>query len=141
MCPLGFFGLSCAQECHCEDLCPCDPQTGTCNATLQGETNYTIHRGRTPLNINIIQQMFVFMLLSAGAVLHFLHGLPFNQRRVICIKSNRDPSVLFRLSKQSKAIPSGRTGNVSHLHISFLKLSSSLNKTELYSESPLNCSV
>uniref|UniRef100_A0A8C7ZGJ1 N-acetylglucosamine-1-phosphodiester alpha-N-acetylglucosaminidase n=1 Tax=Oryzias sinensis TaxID=183150 RepID=A0A8C7ZGJ1_9TELE len=44
VCPLGFFGLSCAQECHCDDLCPCDPQTGTCNATLQGETNYTIHR-------------------------------------------------------------------------------------------------
>ncbi|KAF6734047.1 N-acetylglucosamine-1-phosphodiester alpha-N-acetylglucosaminidase [Oryzias melastigma] len=44
VCPLGFFGLSCAQECHCDGLCPCDPRTGTCNATLQGETNRTVHR-------------------------------------------------------------------------------------------------
>uniref|UniRef100_A0A3Q2TBS1 N-acetylglucosamine-1-phosphodiester alpha-N-acetylglucosaminidase n=1 Tax=Fundulus heteroclitus TaxID=8078 RepID=A0A3Q2TBS1_FUNHE len=43
-CPLGFFGASCAQECHCDDLCPCDPQTGSCNATLPKETNYTLHR-------------------------------------------------------------------------------------------------
>ncbi|XP_078108154.1 N-acetylglucosamine-1-phosphodiester alpha-N-acetylglucosaminidase isoform X2 [Sander vitreus] len=45
VCPLGFFGPSCAQACRCDDLCPCDPQTGSCNAMLQGETNYTLHRG------------------------------------------------------------------------------------------------
>uniref|UniRef100_A0A8C9Z4M8 N-acetylglucosamine-1-phosphodiester alpha-N-acetylglucosaminidase n=1 Tax=Sander lucioperca TaxID=283035 RepID=A0A8C9Z4M8_SANLU len=44
VCPLGFFGPSCAQACRCDDLCTCDPQTGSCNATLQGETNYTLHR-------------------------------------------------------------------------------------------------
>ncbi|KAI3361256.1 hypothetical protein L3Q82_012916 [Scortum barcoo] len=44
VCPLGFFGPSCSQECRCDDQCPCDPQTGSCNATLQGETNYTLHR-------------------------------------------------------------------------------------------------
>uniref|UniRef100_UPI0037E82893 N-acetylglucosamine-1-phosphodiester alpha-N-acetylglucosaminidase-like n=1 Tax=Semicossyphus pulcher TaxID=241346 RepID=UPI0037E82893 len=44
VCPLGFFGPSCTQECRCDDQCPCDPQTGSCNGTLQGETNYTLHR-------------------------------------------------------------------------------------------------
>lgn len=44
VCPLGFFGLSCAQECRCDDQCPCDPQTGSCNATLQKETNFTLHK-------------------------------------------------------------------------------------------------
>uniref|UniRef100_A0A087XAJ8 N-acetylglucosamine-1-phosphodiester alpha-N-acetylglucosaminidase n=1 Tax=Poecilia formosa TaxID=48698 RepID=A0A087XAJ8_POEFO len=43
-CPLGFFGASCAQECRCDDLCPCDPQTGSCNTTLPVDTNYTLHR-------------------------------------------------------------------------------------------------
>uniref|UniRef100_H3D611 N-acetylglucosamine-1-phosphodiester alpha-N-acetylglucosaminidase n=1 Tax=Tetraodon nigroviridis TaxID=99883 RepID=H3D611_TETNG len=33
VCPLGFFGPSCTQECRCDDLCPCDPQTGSCNVT------------------------------------------------------------------------------------------------------------
>uniref|UniRef100_A0A3Q2DCZ5 N-acetylglucosamine-1-phosphodiester alpha-N-acetylglucosaminidase n=1 Tax=Cyprinodon variegatus TaxID=28743 RepID=A0A3Q2DCZ5_CYPVA len=44
VCPLGFFGSSCAQECRCDDLCPCDPQTGSCNTTLPQEANYTLHR-------------------------------------------------------------------------------------------------
>ncbi|XP_017279171.1 N-acetylglucosamine-1-phosphodiester alpha-N-acetylglucosaminidase isoform X2 [Kryptolebias marmoratus] len=44
VCPLGFFGPSCAQECLCDNSCPCDPQTGSCNATLDGETNYTLHK-------------------------------------------------------------------------------------------------
>uniref|UniRef100_A0A3B5L7H2 N-acetylglucosamine-1-phosphodiester alpha-N-acetylglucosaminidase n=1 Tax=Xiphophorus couchianus TaxID=32473 RepID=A0A3B5L7H2_9TELE len=44
-CPLGFFGASCAQECQCDDLCSCDPQTGSCNTTLPVDTTYTLHRG------------------------------------------------------------------------------------------------
>ncbi|XP_034409118.1 N-acetylglucosamine-1-phosphodiester alpha-N-acetylglucosaminidase-like isoform X2 [Cyclopterus lumpus] len=43
VCPLGFFGASCSEECLCDDQCPCDPQTGSCNATLRGEANYTLH--------------------------------------------------------------------------------------------------
>uniref|UniRef100_A0A667YPD7 N-acetylglucosamine-1-phosphodiester alpha-N-acetylglucosaminidase n=1 Tax=Myripristis murdjan TaxID=586833 RepID=A0A667YPD7_9TELE len=30
LCPLGFYGRSCAEECQCEDQCPCDPITGSC---------------------------------------------------------------------------------------------------------------
>ncbi|KAM3873521.1 N-acetylglucosamine-1-phosphodiester alpha-N-acetylglucosaminidase-like [Diretmus argenteus] len=30
VCPLGLYGLSCAQECQCDDQCPCDPETGSC---------------------------------------------------------------------------------------------------------------
>ncbi|XP_038128381.1 N-acetylglucosamine-1-phosphodiester alpha-N-acetylglucosaminidase isoform X2 [Cyprinodon tularosa] len=44
VCPLGFFGSSCTQECRCDDLCPCDPQTGSCNTSLPQEANYTLHR-------------------------------------------------------------------------------------------------
>ncbi|XP_055358991.1 N-acetylglucosamine-1-phosphodiester alpha-N-acetylglucosaminidase isoform X2 [Betta splendens] len=43
VCPLGFFGLSCTQQCRCDDPCLCDPQTGSCNATLPEETNLTLH--------------------------------------------------------------------------------------------------
>ncbi|XP_068426120.1 N-acetylglucosamine-1-phosphodiester alpha-N-acetylglucosaminidase-like [Clinocottus analis] len=43
VCPLGFFGPACAEECLCDDQCPCDPQTGSCNVTLPGEANYTLH--------------------------------------------------------------------------------------------------
>ncbi|XP_056142572.1 N-acetylglucosamine-1-phosphodiester alpha-N-acetylglucosaminidase isoform X2 [Lampris incognitus] len=46
ICPLGFYGASCAEECQCEDLCPCDPVTGNCTVLIQGERNYTLHRGQ-----------------------------------------------------------------------------------------------
>ncbi|XP_074540328.1 N-acetylglucosamine-1-phosphodiester alpha-N-acetylglucosaminidase-like [Halichoeres trimaculatus] len=29
-CPPGFFGLSCAEKCQCENQCSCDPLTGSC---------------------------------------------------------------------------------------------------------------
>ncbi|KAK1895198.1 N-acetylglucosamine-1-phosphodiester alpha-N-acetylglucosaminidase [Dissostichus eleginoides] len=33
VCTASFYGLSCAEECACEDPCACDPQTGSCNST------------------------------------------------------------------------------------------------------------
>ncbi|XP_029306922.1 N-acetylglucosamine-1-phosphodiester alpha-N-acetylglucosaminidase-like [Cottoperca gobio] len=35
VCPAGLYGLSCAEECQCDDQCPCDPLTGSC-ASLSG---------------------------------------------------------------------------------------------------------
>ncbi|XP_062848373.1 N-acetylglucosamine-1-phosphodiester alpha-N-acetylglucosaminidase [Trichomycterus rosablanca] len=43
-CPLGFHGLQCLQQCQCSDLCPCDPVTGSCNATFTGQRNISLHR-------------------------------------------------------------------------------------------------
>ncbi|NXD63465.1 NAGPA acetylglucosaminidase, partial [Eolophus roseicapillus] len=32
-CPVGWYGPNCQQQCPCEHLCPCDPETGSCNVT------------------------------------------------------------------------------------------------------------
>lgn len=45
VCPLGVFGPSCSEQCRCDDFCPCDPQTGSCNASVTEETNHTLHTG------------------------------------------------------------------------------------------------
>lgn len=43
-CPIGFYGLNCKQLCQCQDMCPCDAATGSCNTTYQGERNISLHR-------------------------------------------------------------------------------------------------
>uniref|UniRef100_A0A3Q3VRW5 EGF-like domain-containing protein n=1 Tax=Mola mola TaxID=94237 RepID=A0A3Q3VRW5_MOLML len=56
VCPLGFFGPSCTQECCYDDICPCDPQTGSCNTTVRKETNYTLHKG-TQTHMQLILEL------------------------------------------------------------------------------------
>uniref|UniRef100_A0A3B4ZNQ4 N-acetylglucosamine-1-phosphodiester alpha-N-acetylglucosaminidase n=1 Tax=Stegastes partitus TaxID=144197 RepID=A0A3B4ZNQ4_9TELE len=65
-CSPGFFGPACAQECHCDNLCPCDPQTGSCNVTLRGEANYTLHRGAYIFKhlTSLCLLLFLLLLLS-----------------------------------------------------------------------------
>uniref|UniRef100_A0A3Q3FZD6 N-acetylglucosamine-1-phosphodiester alpha-N-acetylglucosaminidase n=1 Tax=Labrus bergylta TaxID=56723 RepID=A0A3Q3FZD6_9LABR len=39
VCPPGFYGVSCAERCQCDDQCPCNPLTGNCVVNIDDRLN------------------------------------------------------------------------------------------------------